>query len=72
MKKVRTGRAHPDMLSGIKVEMYGQFMPLNQVANVTISDATMLLVTPFDPSTIANISSAIPFPYFFRFSAKKS
>ena len=59
MAKVRTGRAHPDMLSGVKVEAYGQYMPLNQVANVTIADATMLLITPFDPSTIANISSAI-------------
>ena len=59
MKKVRTGRAHPDMLSSVKVEAYGQFMPLNQVANVTVSDATMLLVTPFDPSNIVNISSAI-------------
>lgn len=59
MKKVRTGRAHPDMLAGVKVEAYGQFMPLNQVANVTISDATMLLVTPFDPSNIGNIENAI-------------
>lgn len=59
MKKVRTGRAHPDMLTSVKVEAYGQYMPLNQVANVTVSDATMLLVTPFDPSTIQAISSAI-------------
>ena len=59
MKKVRTGRAHPDMLSGIKVEAYGQFMPLNQVANVTVADATLLVVTPFDPSNIQAISSAI-------------
>ncbi len=59
MKKVRTGRAHPDMLSGIKVEVYGQFMPLNQVANVTAADATLLVVTPFDPSTIQAIAAAI-------------
>lgn len=59
MKKVRTGRAHPDMLSSIKVEAYGQFMPLNQVANLTVSDGTMLLVTPFDPSTIQSIAAAI-------------
>lgn len=59
MKKVRTGRAHPDMLSGIKVEAYGQFMPLNQVANVTAGDATLLVITPFDPSNIAAICSAI-------------
>ncbi len=59
MKKVRTGRAHPDMLAGVKVEAYGQWMPLNQVANVTVSGATMLLVTPYDPSTIPAISGAI-------------
>lgn len=59
MKKVRTGRAHPDMLGSVKVEAYGQFMPLNQVANVTVSGASMLLVTPFDPSNIQAISSAI-------------
>ncbi|MBQ6313271.1 ribosome recycling factor [Candidatus Saccharibacteria bacterium] len=59
MKKVRTGRAHPDMLSGVKVEVYGQFMPLNQVSNITASDATLLVITPFDPSNIQAISSAI-------------
>ena len=59
MKKVRTGRAHPDMLSGIKVEVYGQFMPLNQVSNITAADATLLIITPFDPSNIQAIAAAI-------------
>ncbi|MBR3368367.1 ribosome recycling factor [Candidatus Saccharibacteria bacterium] len=59
MKKVRTGRAHPDMLTNVKVEAYGQWMPLNQVANVTAQGGTMLLITPFDPSNIANITASI-------------
>ena len=59
LKKVRTGRAHPDMLSGVYIEAYGQKMPLNQVSNVTAPEAQQLLVTPFDPSNIAAISSAI-------------
>lgn len=59
MKKVRTGRAHPDMLSGVKVEVYGQYVPLNQVANITAADATLLVITPFDPSNIQAIASAI-------------
>lgn len=59
MKKVRTGRAHPDMLSGVKVEVYGQFMPLNQVANITAADATLLVITPFDPTNIQAIAAAI-------------
>lgn len=59
MKKVRTGRAHPDMLTNVKAEAYGQFMPLNQVANITASGATMLVVTPFDPGNIQTIAAAI-------------
>ena len=59
LKKVRTGRAHPDMLANVKVEAYGQFMPLNQVANITASGATMLVVTPFDPGNIQTIAAAI-------------
>ena len=59
MKKVRTGRAHPDMLSGIRAEVYGQMTPLNQVANVTVSGGSMLQVTPYDVTNIAKISAAI-------------
>lgn len=59
LKKVRTGRAHPSMLDSISVEVYGQRMPLNQVANVTAPEAQMLTVTPFDPSNLQAIVSAI-------------
>lgn len=59
LKKVRTGRAHPDMLSGVFIEAYGQKMPLNQVANVTAPEAQQLLITPFDPSNIGAITQAI-------------
>ena len=59
MKKVRTGRAHPDMLANLKVEVYGQFSPLNQVSNITAQGATMLLVTPYDVANIQKISAAI-------------
>lgn len=59
MKKVRTGRAHPDMLAGVKVEVYGQMTPLNQAANINAADATLLVVTPFDPTNIKAISEAI-------------
>ncbi len=59
LKKVRTGRAHAGMLEGVMVSAYGSMMPLSQVANVTAPEANMLLITPFDPSQIAAISSAI-------------
>ncbi len=59
LKKIRTGRAHPGMLDGIKVEAYGTIMPLNQVANVTAPEGKLLQVTPFDPSTLQKIAAAI-------------
>ena len=59
LKKVRTGRAHPSQLEGIKAEVYGTLMPLNQIANVTAPEAQMLQITPFDPSNITVICAAI-------------
>ena len=59
LAKVRTGRAHPGMLDGIKVEAYGAEMPLNQVANITAPEAQLLQITPFDPSNIQQIAAAI-------------
>lgn len=59
LKKVRTGRSHPGMLDGITVEMYGQHMPLNQVANITAPEPQLLQVTPFDPSGVQAVAAAI-------------
>lgn len=59
LKKIRTGRAHPGQLEGIKVEVYGSLMPINQVANITAPEAQLLQITPFDPSNIQAISAAI-------------
>lgn len=59
LKKLRTGRAHASMLDGIMVLAYGAPMPLNQVANVTAPEAQLLQITPFDPSNLQAIASAI-------------
>ncbi len=59
LKKVRTGRAHPDMLDGITVEAYGTKMPLNQTANITAPEPQLLQVSPFDPGNIQAIVEAI-------------
>jgi ribosome recycling factor len=59
LKKLRTGRAHPGMLDNIKVEVYGQQMPLKAVGNITAPEAQMLQITPFDPSNIQAIGNAI-------------
>jgi ribosome recycling factor len=59
LKKIRTGRAHPNMLDSVQVEAYGVAMPLNQVATVTAPEAQLIQISPFDPSNIQAISNAI-------------
>ena len=59
LKKVRTGRAHPDMLGGLMAEAYGVLTPLKQLANVTTPEPQLLQISPFDPSNIGAISAAI-------------
>jgi len=59
LKKVRTGRAHPGMLDGVMVEVYGTEMPLNQTATISAPEAQLLQITPFDPNNLQAISTAI-------------
>ncbi len=57
--KVRTGKASPAMLSGIKVKYYGAPTSLNQVANVSTADSRTLTIQPFDKTAIGDIERAI-------------
>lgn len=57
--KIRTGRAHPSLLDGLKVSYYGSDTPLNQVANINIEDARTLSLTAWDKSMIPEIEKAI-------------
>lgn len=59
LSKVRTGRAHPSLLSGISVEYYGAPTPLNQVANVIAEDARTLAITVFDKELAPKVEKAI-------------
>lgn len=59
LKSLRTGRASASMLDGVTVEAYGTPMPLIQLATVTAPEAQLLQITPFDPTNVAAISTAI-------------
>jgi len=50
--RVRAGRANPAVLDSIKVESYGVQMALNQVATVSVGDASLLVIKPYDRNTI--------------------
>lgn len=57
--KLRTGRAHPGILSGVMVSYYGSDTPLNQVASINVEDSRTLLVQPFERSMVQAVDKAI-------------
>jgi ribosome recycling factor len=59
LAKMRTGRANPSLIQHLTVDFYGTATPLNQTANISISDARTLTVTPWDKSMVKPIEKAI-------------
>jgi ribosome recycling factor len=56
---VRTGRANPQLLHRIQVEYYGSPTPLQQLASISVPEPRMLVVQPFDKSSVTNVERAI-------------
>jgi ribosome recycling factor len=56
---IRTGRAHPAMFSKITAEYYGTLAPLNQLASFHMPEPRMVVIQPFDKSSMAAIEKAI-------------
>src|SRR5229473_7658842 len=59
LAKVRTGRANPALLEGVRVDYYGQMSPLQNVANVTVADPRLIVIKPWEKSMIQVIEKAI-------------
>ena len=59
LSKIRTGRAHPDLLSAVMVDYYGIETPINQVANISTLDARTLSVSPWEKNMVAAVDKAI-------------
>src|SRR5262244_1768372 len=58
-KTLRTGRANLGMLDGVRVAAYGAEVPINQVANLSVPDPTLIVAAPWDPKMAAEIERAI-------------
>lgn len=59
LSQIRTGRATPALLDGIVVEAYGQKTPVRQLANISIPEARLIVIQPWDKSVIGEIEKAI-------------
>ncbi len=56
---VRTGRANASLLDGIRVDYHGTPMPINQLGTMSVPEATLIVISPWDPSAAAMIDKAI-------------
>jgi len=59
LSTIRTGRATPALVDHIKVDYHGVLTPLNQVASISIPEAKMILIQPWDRTSIRDIEKAI-------------
>ena len=59
LASIRTGRASISLLDGINVEYYGAKSPISQVASISIPEARLMVIQPWDKSTIGEIEKAI-------------
>ncbi len=59
LARIRTGRATPAILEGVKVEYYGSEVPLKQIAGIAVPEPRLLVVQPWDKSAIGQIEKAI-------------
>ena len=57
--KIRTGKATVSLLDGVKVDAYGSTVPLRQVANISVPEARLLVVQPWDKKIIGDVEKAI-------------
>jgi ribosome recycling factor len=56
---IRTGRANATLLDNVRVDYHGTPMPVNQLGTMTVPDATMIVIAPWDPSAVTLIDKAI-------------
>jgi ribosome recycling factor len=59
LAKIRTGRAHTGLIDHLRVDYYGSEVPINQVANVTLSDARTISIQPFEKKMTQVVEKAI-------------
>jgi ribosome recycling factor len=57
--EVRTGRAHPGLVEGLHIDYYGTPTMLKQLASISVPDAHLIVIQPWDPSVIQGVSKAI-------------
>ena len=59
LSEIRAGRANPAILNKVKIDYYGTLTPINQVAGVSVPEARLIVIQPWDVSVLKDIEKAI-------------
>jgi ribosome recycling factor len=59
LSSIRSGRASPTLLNRVAIDYYGTQTPLNQVANLSVPEPRVLMISPYDPNSLSAIEKAI-------------
>ena len=59
LANIRTGRASPTLLNKVTVDYYGTKTPINQIANLSVPEPRMLVISPYDPNSLGAMEKAI-------------
>jgi ribosome recycling factor len=59
LSTIRSGRASPSLLNRVTVDYYGTKVPLNQISNLSVPEPRVLVISPYDPNSLAAIEKAI-------------
>lgn len=59
LRSMRTGRAHPGLVEGVRVDYYGNSTPLKQIATISAPEPDLILVKPFDPASLKDLEKGI-------------
>jgi ribosome recycling factor len=59
LASIRSGRASPALLNRVVVDYYGTKVPINQIANLSVPEPRLLVISPYDPNSVAAIEKAI-------------
>ena len=59
LRKIRTGRATPDILNSVQIDYYGNLTPIKQLANISVEDSQTLAISPWEQKFVPEIEQAI-------------
>ena len=66
LSTIRTGRASTNLVANLKVDYYGSMSPIKNIAHVSVPESQLIVIQPFDPTSLETIEKCIQVPLTFK------